>query len=141
MSAFSPTPQFAKRWLATPTAVKDAFRQELDDIIDMLHGTTTARNFAFSYPDFGNEIKELLDQHKAESKPVKLIHTLDTSLTTIEKKKPSPTAKELEALEKRILEKLTAQVEDFLGEHTNQLSDDLKAWLKTAIKNELAEYK
>lgn len=141
MSAFSPSPQFAKRWLATPVAVKESFRQELDDIIDMLHGTTPARDFRFSSPDFGEEIKHLLETYKDESKPVKLIHSLDTSLTPIEPRKPALSKKEMDELEIKIADKLSAQITDFLDEHTGQLSDDLKAWIKTAVKNELAEYK
>lgn len=141
MSAFSPSPQFAKRWLATPVAVKESFRQELDDIIDMLHSPIPARDFNFSLPDFGEEIKHLMATHKDESKPVKLIHSLDTSLTPIEPRKPALSNKEIQELEVKICDKLSAQITDFLDEHMGQLSDDLKAWIKTAVKNELAEYK
>lgn len=141
MSAFSPSPQFAKRWLATPVAVKESFRQELDDIIDMLHSPIPAQDFRFSLPNFGEEIQKLMATHKDESKPVKLIHSLDTSLTPIEPKKPALNKKEMDELEVKICEKLSTQITDFLDEHISELSDDLKAWIKTAVKNELAEYK
>lgn len=59
MTAFSPSPQFTKRWYATPTAVKNAFHQELDDIIDMLYGSTPAHEFEFNHADFGQTVEDL----------------------------------------------------------------------------------
>lgn len=139
MSAFSPSPQFAKRWLATPNVVKQAFHQELEDIIDMLYGTTDAQQFAFTHPNFGDSIAHLLATHKPDKPSSKLIHTLDSRLS-LTNDTPAFDDKELPTVERHIYDKLSTQIDDFLAEHTAELAEDLKAWLQTAIKHELATY-
>lgn len=145
MTAFSPSPQFAKRWHATPTAIKNAFYQELDDIIDMLHGTTSAHEFEFNQADFGQALEDLFFIHKDDTPiPARLIHNFEnppvslTSSDTTQKERLHPD--DLTKIEQEICQKLQKQIDDFLGEHMSQLSEDLKIWLDTAIKNELTNY-
>lgn len=145
MTAFSPSPQFTKRWHATPIAIKNAFHQELDDIIDMLHGSTPAHEFEFNHADFGQTIEDLLFIHKDDTPvPARIIHNLENPQALFDNETPKPTQrlhpKDLDELEARITEKLSRQIDDFLGEHMAQVSDDLKGWLKTALKNELANH-
>ena len=79
MTAFSPSPQFTKRWHATPTAIKNAFHQELDDIIDMLHGSTPAHEFEFNHADFGQTVEDLFFIHRDDTPiPARIIHNLET---------------------------------------------------------------
>lgn len=144
--SFSPSPQFSKRWHVIPADIKSVFHQELDDIIDMLHSTTPAHSFEFTYGNFGQTLAELFLLHKNDTPtPTRLIHNLENSSTLFEQSE-KPNAErlhpdDLAKLEERISQKLQSQIDDFLGEHMIQLSEDLKVWLKTAIKNELAEYK
>ncbi len=145
MTAFSPSPQFTKRWHATPAAIKNAFHQELDDIIDMLHGSTPAHEFEFNHADFGQTIEDLFFIHKDDTPiPARIIHNLETSQALFEHQVSTPAQrlhpKDLDELEQRITDKLGKQIDDFLGEHMTQVSEDLKGWLKTALKNELANH-
>lgn len=48
---------------------------------------------------------------------------------------------ELSEIQRLITTKLSAQLDDFLTEHLAQLSEDLKSWIDTAIKNELSDYR
>lgn len=141
MATFSPTLQFSKRWLATPNAVKQAFHQELDDIIHMLGSDIAAKDYQFTNNDFSGAVSELLSTHQGESKePIKLVHSIDTT-PLIQETHGEFNPEELSDVEARISAKLSAQLDDFLGEHMVHLSSDLKAWVSTAVRNELADYK
>ncbi|OOR91315.1 hypothetical protein B0181_03130 [Moraxella caviae] len=141
MATFSPTLQFQKRWLAAPAAVKQAFHQELSDIIHMMGSDIAAKDYAFTNPDFGRTVSELLQTQQTESAPAKkFVQNIDTTpLSDAGEAHFNP--QDLAAVEARITSKLSAQIDDFLGEHFAQLTDDLKAWLQTAVKNEMAKYK
>lgn len=146
MSAFSPSPQFSKRWHATPAAIKNAFYQELDDIIDMLHGTAAAHEFEFNYGDFGQTLADLFFIHKDDKPiPARLIHNLENPPVSFQRENEAKYERlhpdDLVKLEDRICEKLQGQIDDFLGEHVAQLSEDLKVWLGSAVKNELAQHR
>lgn len=132
MSSPSFSPQFAKRWLATPVAAKQAFHQELSDIIAMLKSDEPSEMFAFTYDDFGEAVSGFLhvydDKHKPEPAPElpKTAITLDPQ--------------ELDGLEATIYKKLATQLDDFLSEEMLKLSEELKNWLRHAIKEELANH-
>ncbi|MCL1623020.1 hypothetical protein M2R47_01960 [Moraxella sp. Tifton1] len=136
MATFSPTPQFSRRWLATPSVVKQAFHQEMDDIIHMLGSDIPAANYQFTNQDFGSAIAELLTTYSNTQNPAKLVHSFD-STPLIADKAENFNQKEFAEIESRIIAKLSAQLDDFLTEHLSQLSIDLKAWVDTAVKNEL----
>lgn len=129
MSAFSPSPQFTKRWLSTPVAVKQAFHQELEDIIAMLKSDEPAQMFAFTHDDFNVAIKEKLHTYDRKKPP--------TDTPPAPPKLMDTGSDELTELEERIYKKLSARLEDLISEQMLQVSDDLKAWLMLAIKEEL----
>lgn len=60
MSGFAFSHQFSKRWLATPTPVKQAIIQELDDIVTLLHPDTDLDGYQFSVPNLHDKVEELL---------------------------------------------------------------------------------
>lgn len=125
MTAFNPSAQFSKRWLSIPVIAKQAFHQELTDIIALLKSDTPAKDFSFHHQNFDADIAQLLR-----------IYDNNT---------PAPvsplSAQEREALEEAIYKKLSNKIDDVLSDQMAQLSEDLKAWLKTAIQEELSSYK
>ena len=60
MSGFAFSHQFSKRWLATPTPVKHAIIQELDDIVTLLYPDTDLDGHQFSVPNLHDKVEELL---------------------------------------------------------------------------------
>ena len=60
MSGFAFSHQFSKRWLATPTPVKHAIIQELDDIVTLLSPDTDLDEYQFSVPNLHDKVEELL---------------------------------------------------------------------------------
>lgn len=60
MSGFAFSHQFSKRWLATPTPVKHAIIQELDDIVTLLYPDTDLDQYEFSVPNLHDKVEELL---------------------------------------------------------------------------------
>lgn len=60
MSGFAFSHQFSKRWLATPTPVKHAIIQELDDIVTLLYPDTDLDDYEFSVPNLHDKVEELL---------------------------------------------------------------------------------
>ncbi|MDO4894922.1 hypothetical protein [Moraxella sp.] len=142
MANFSPSIYFAKHWLNTPDSVKTAFKHELNDIIRLLDGDESVAEFEFTNADFDQTINTLLyadDAFASHTPPNRLVHSIDTTALT----EPTQTiaAAELSTLEHHLYQKLSSQIDGFLGEHMAQLSSDLRLWLQTTIKNELANYK
>ena len=60
MSGFAFSHQFSKRWLATPTPVKHAIIQELDDIVTLLYPDTDLDEYDFSVLNLHDKVEELL---------------------------------------------------------------------------------
>ena len=60
MSGFAFSHQFSKRWLATPTPIKHAIIQELDDIVTLLYPDTDLDGYEFSVPNLHDKVEELL---------------------------------------------------------------------------------
>ena len=74
MSGFAFSHQFSKRWLATPTPVKHAIIQELDDIVTLLYPATDLDEYEFSVPNLHDKVEELLaierdHQEKLQAQP------------------------------------------------------------------------
>ena len=65
MSGFAFSHQFSKRWLATPTPVKHAIIQELDDIVTLLQPDTDLEQYQFSVPNLHDKVEELLAIERA----------------------------------------------------------------------------
>lgn len=129
--------EFRHHWLATPVAIKQAFYQELDDIADMLQSSVSVDSFAFTYRDFNATIEALLPTDDVPlPKYTSALEDTDTP-ETADKPKLNLSDEDRQAIEQKIYDKLSAQIDDFLSEHLSQLSDDLKLWLKSTINNEL----
>ena len=60
MSGFAFSHQFSNRGLATPTPVKHAIIQELDDIVTLLYPDTDLDGYQFSVPNLHDKVEELL---------------------------------------------------------------------------------
>lgn len=60
MSGFAFSHQFSQRWLATPTPVKHAIIQELDDVVTLLYPDTDLDEYEFSVPNLHDKVEELL---------------------------------------------------------------------------------
>lgn len=107
----------------------------------MLGSDVPAKDYQFTNNDFDGAVAELLQTYADEpTEPAKLVHSIDTTPLSAENA-GSFSPEELSEVEARIHTKLSTQLDDFLGEHMAQLSEDLKAWISTAIKNELSDYK
>lgn len=126
MSAFNPSAQFSKRWLSIPVIAKQAFHQELTDIIALLKSDTPAKDFSFHHQDFDADIAQLLHIYDHNKTPAPI---------------SPPSTQEQQAHEEAIYKKLSNKIDDVLSDQMAQLSEDLKAWLKQAIKEELIAHK
>lgn len=147
MSNFSPSLHFSKHWLELPVAAKQAFYQELSDIAQMLQSDGHAQDFHFEHEDFDSVIADLLSSqnHQAPAKPTEHTNLNADNTSTVHVTEQHPTTpvfnpQEQAKLESDIYDKLAVQIDDVLSEHMSQLSEDLKEWLKSAIKDELAKH-
>lgn len=114
MPTSSYSPQFNQHWLAMPFTLRQAFYQELDDIIKLLENDVPLGAFAFTYQDFDTTIDALL--------PVKDVAPAD-----------APT------LEETLYANLSGALDERLDDKLQALADELKQWLQSAIKDELAK--
>ncbi|VEG13996.1 hypothetical protein [Moraxella cuniculi] len=140
MANFSPSIQFAKRWLATPVAARKAIYDELDDIINLLDSDTPSKAFVFTHADFYQAVATAINQGEAVSTPSRLIHSIETTSLSAEKTSHAANQVDFKAVEARLNESLATQIDEFLVEHTAQLADDLRAWVQMAVRHELANY-
>lgn len=127
---------FYQRWHSTPTAIKQALYQELEDIIGLLQSDSNAKSYSFTYPDFDATIEVLLLPNKHNTNSIKFMPTTaktDAPYTATQTAQPD----DKHIIAQHIYDKLSAQIDDALSKHLGQLSDDLKTWLKTAIDDEL----
>ncbi len=70
MSGFAFSHQFSKRWLTTPTPVKHAIIQELDDIAELLQPETDLQTYRFSVPNLNEKVEELLSIERAHQEKI-----------------------------------------------------------------------
>lgn len=132
MSVFTPSAQFSKHWLSVPSVARQAFYQELEDIIALLKSNRPAQEFVFGHPNFNDDIAELLRVYDKTT----TISTTDDHHIALTTKTMS--MDEINAIEDVIHKKLSNQLDDFLSEKMAQQSDDLKIWLRQLIKEELS---
>ncbi|MFC0820752.1 hypothetical protein [Moraxella marmotae] len=129
---------FAKRWLATPAATRQIFYDEFNDIIDLLESQEPAEQFAFRHADFNQAVTDATEQHKNKARPVQLVHAAPSiALNADDDLTLTP---DMQDIESRLNKALATQVDEFLGEHMSQLSEDLRAWVQMAVRHELANY-
>ncbi|RVU81966.1 hypothetical protein EOL70_24410 [Leucothrix sargassi] len=113
MSGFAFSHQFSKRWLATPTPVKHAIIQELDDIVTLLYPDTDLDEYQFSVHNLHDKVEELLAierdnqeklQAQARERELEEQHRLEQERLEIERL-------ETERLEKERLEQQRLEAE------------------------------
>lgn len=139
MSNFSPSIHFAKRWLATPAPARSAIYDELDDIISLLDSEAPIDQFRFQHPDFYQAVANSIESADGEAKPNRLIHSIETTSLTADEPE-TLTAPDFDDIEARLNQSLATQIDEFLGEHMSQLSEDLRAWVQMAVRHELANH-
>ena len=139
MSNFSPSIHFAKRWLATPAPARSAIYDELDDIISLLDSEAPIGQFRFQHPDFYQAVASAIESADGEAKPNRLIHSIETTSLTADEPE-ALTAPDFDDIEARLNQSLATQIDEFLGEHMSQLSEDLRAWGQMAVRHELANH-
>ena len=132
MSAFTPSDQFSKRWLSIPVIAKQAFLQELGDIIALLQSNQPAQEFVFSHQNFDDDIVKLLHIYD-NTQPV--ITPTDDNTIPLTKEL---TNEEISALEDILYRKLSNRLDDFLSEQMAQQSEELRGWIKNLINAELS---
>lgn len=139
MSNFSPSIHFAKRWLATPAPARSAIYDELDDIISLLDSEAPIDQFRFQHPDFYQAVASSIESADGEAKPNRLIHSIETTSLTADEPE-ALTTPDFDDIEARLNQSLATQIDEFLGEHMSQLSEDLRAWVQMAVRHELANH-
>lgn len=139
MSNFSPSIHFAKRWLATPQPARTAIYDELDDIISLLDSQAPIGQFRFQHPDFYQAVADGIEAADGEVKPNRLIHSIETTSLIADAPEVFDVP-DFDDIEARLNQSLATQIDEFLGEHMSQLSEDLRAWVKMAVRHELANY-
>ena len=111
MSGFAFSHQFSKRWLTTPTPVKHAIIQELDDIAELLQPETDLDSYQFSVPNLHETIENLLaierarqeeelakEHQKSLAAASPIAAAIETAPTSLEPSQAAATAEELERL-------------------------------------------
>lgn len=142
---------FNKNWLSTPVAAKQAFHQELADIHAMLISDTPAKDFTFTYQDFNQTVQNLFHiyddkiQSSQQTPKDDILNTINTSSVANQNSNQelaslSLDPNQLAELESRIYKKLSNQLDDFLSEQMSEISENLKNWLKDALKSEIAAH-
>lgn len=122
------SPDFPKHWLNMPIAIRQAFYQELSDIVDMLQSGAD-KEFVFTYRNFDATIEALLPSDDISQNDYYTPATAPFKLSEADR----------QAIEQRIYDKLSLKIDDFLSEHMGQLSNNLKTWLKSTINDELSQ--
>lgn len=115
--SFTPSDNFTKRWLDSPTAMKATIHDELSDIITLLKDETQINTFEFSTPDLATKLIHLQTAH------------LETLAHLAHERKIQRSERLIPVLEKAIDDKLSDKMGD--------LSDELKCFIRQAIKEEL----
>lgn len=138
MANFSPSIQFARRWLGAPSDARRAIYEELDDIIELLDSQAPLSEFRFRHSDFNATLVAHM-QAGSSGEAMRLVHPIDTT-QLIDDAKDSLDTPDLQVLEARLTQDLSRQVDEFLKEHMAQLNQELKAWVATTVRNEMANF-
>ena len=112
MSGFAFSHQFSKRWLATPTPVKHAIIQELDDIVTLLYPDTDLDEYEFSVPNLHDKVEELLAIERDHQEKLQAqLRERELEEQRLEQERLEQHRLELERLEKERLEQQRLEAE------------------------------
>lgn len=120
---FTPSEKFGERWLNSPKAMKQTIFAELNDIITLLQDDTRLDQFEFQTPDLHATLSHLQTAH------------LETLTTMTQKLRQERADALLPILEQQLEQRLQQKISERLA----GLDDELKAWIKQAIQEELSK--
>lgn len=126
MSVFTPSAEFNARWLGSPSVIKNAIYKELSDIIELLQEDTSA-DFEFTHANLDEILTPLQTQHLAQQK------------AQLYAQKQQEAAVLLPQLESQV-DSLVAEKKEALHQELTVFADNLKAWLKKTIEDEVKKY-
>ena len=122
MSGFAFSHQFSKRWLATPTPVKHAVIQELDDIVTLLYPDTDLDEYQFSVPNLHDKVEELLAIERDHQEKLQAqAHERELEEQRLEQERLAQQRLEQERLETERLEKERLEQQRLEQQHLEQI--------------------
>lgn len=122
MSGFAFSHQFSKRWLATPTPVKHAIIQELDDIVTLLYPDTDLDGYQFSVPNLHDKVEELLAIERDHQEKLQAqAHERELEEQRLEQERLAQQRLEQERLETERLEKERLEQQRLEQQHLEQI--------------------
>lgn len=122
MSGFAFSHQFSKRWLATPTPVKHAIIQELDDIVTLLYPATDLDEYEFSVPNLHDKVEELLAIERDHQEKLQAqAHERELEEQRLEQERLAQQRLEQERLETERLEKERLEQQRLEQQHLEQI--------------------
>lgn len=122
MSGFAFSHQFSKRWLATPTPVKHAIIQELDDIVTLLYPDTDLDEYEFSVPNLHDKVEELLAIERDHQEKLQAqAHERELEEQRLEQERLAQQRLEQERLETERLEKERLEQQRLEQQHLEQI--------------------
>lgn len=122
MSGFAFSHQFSKRWLATPTPVKHAIIQELDDIVTLLYPDTDLDEYQFSVPNLHDKVEELLAIERDHQEKLQAqAHERELEEQRLEQERLAQQRLEQERLETERLEKERLEQQRLEQQHLEQI--------------------
>lgn len=121
--SFTPSDRFNERWLQSPTAMKQAIYDELDDIMMLLKDESRLQDFRFKNLDLHSKLSHLQTAH------------LDTLKVMTQKMRQERADTLIPSLEQQLEHKISQK----LTERLVGLDDELKVWIRQVVQEELAK--
>lgn len=118
MTTFAPSEHFHERWVNSPNTIKQTIYNELNDIITLLNEQTDVAHFHFTTPDLHNTLSTLHEAHLGALRQIRLAQR--------------------EAQAVALTPHLEEKIDTALKERLASLSNELKDWLRLAIREEIA---
>lgn len=121
--SFTPSDRFNERWLQSPTAMKQAIYDELDDIMMLLKDESRLQDFRFKNLDLHSKLSHLQTAH------------LDTLKVMTQKMRQERADTLIPSLEQQLEHKISQK----LTERLVGLDDELKVWIRQVVQEELVK--
>lgn len=120
MSTFSPSPDFASRWLATPLNIRHTIYQGLEDINTLLQGDDKVNEFEFNTPELEVSLAQMQAAHEAELAEQSRLN-----------------ARTIQELRDELGHEIDKRVADGLQMTSTELANELKQWLNAVLDERL----
>lgn len=118
MASFSPSENFATRWLSTPMNIRKTIFQELEDIKTLLQSDTPASQFQFNTPKLHESLSQMQAEHEA--------------FIAEQNRITGETINELR-------HELSAQIEQRIQDNSELFIYELKLWVNQLLDERLAQ--